>query len=103
LQQAAYVAPVTEVEKVLCEIWQEVLGIEQVGLTDNFFELGGHSLLAVKLTSGIKKEFGVMISIRMMLEQPTINMLAKAIDSELTLKSLSEIRENTIIKNIGTL
>ncbi|MDQ3981805.1 MAG: amino acid adenylation domain-containing protein, partial [Actinomycetota bacterium] len=40
-----YEEPVTETEKLLAEIWSEVLGVERVGRTDNFFDLGGHSLL----------------------------------------------------------
>ncbi|WP_198042723.1 non-ribosomal peptide synthetase, partial [Oceanobacillus sp. AG] len=39
-----YVAPTTELEKKLVEIWQEVLEVERIGVTDNFFNLGGHSL-----------------------------------------------------------
>ena len=50
-----YVEAVTEIEKQLVQIWQELLGIEKIGTRDNFFELGGHSLLAVRLVSAIRK------------------------------------------------
>ena len=46
-----YIAPETETERALAKIWEEVLGVEQVGMQDNFFELGGHSLLAMQLLS----------------------------------------------------
>jgi len=51
-----YVAPVTEVEKKLSEIWSNILGIEQVGLHDNFFDLGGNSILVMKLIFRIHHE-----------------------------------------------
>ena len=49
LNQEIYVAPTTKLEKHLCEIWQEILNLKQVGITDNFFRVGGNSLLAIKL------------------------------------------------------
>jgi acyl transferase domain-containing protein/acyl carrier protein len=67
-----YVAPRNERERKLAEIWQELLGIEQVGIQDSFFELGGHSLLATQLFSRIRKEFNVSLSLRSIFEMPTI-------------------------------
>ena len=46
-----YIAPSTELEKQLCRIWEEVLGLEKVGITDNFFRIGGDSITAIKLVS----------------------------------------------------
>ncbi len=45
-----YVAPVTATETEACKIWQEVLGLEQVGITDNFFRIGGNSILAIQVS-----------------------------------------------------
>ncbi|WDE09224.1 amino acid adenylation domain-containing protein [Thalassomonas viridans] len=72
LQQSAYVAPGTETEKQLCEIWQEVLGLEQVGITDNFFELGGHSLLATKLVATVNTRLGVEAQLKLLFSAPTV-------------------------------
>ena len=43
-----YVAPRTDLEKLVADIWIEFLGIEKIGVYDNFFKLGGHSLIAVQ-------------------------------------------------------
>ncbi len=71
-----YVAPSNELEDDLVNTWQELLGIEQVGINDNFFELGGHSLLATMVISRFRKEFGVELSLRSFFESPTISGLA---------------------------
>ncbi len=64
LASVAYVAPQNELEEQLTGIWQELLGIEKVGVRDNFFELGGHSLLATRLVSMVRKSLGVEMAIR---------------------------------------
>jgi len=71
-----YAAPSNELEEDLARTWQELLGIEPVGVNDNFFELGGHSLLATMVTSRLRKEFGVELSLRSFFESPTIGGLA---------------------------
>ncbi len=62
-----YVEPGTETEKVLAKIWQDVMGIERVGIHDNFFELGGHSLLSIQAISRIEKATGVRLNVRILL------------------------------------
>ncbi|MCX2765062.1 amino acid adenylation domain-containing protein, partial [Aquimarina muelleri] len=70
-----YVAPRNELEIKLAETWQELLGVEQIGIYDNFFELGGHSLLATRLVSMIRKELSIEIEIADIFEYSTISSL----------------------------
>jgi non-ribosomal peptide synthase protein (TIGR01720 family) len=73
--QTEYVAPANATEQILCEIWQEVLGVERVGVLDNFFQLGGHSLLLVKMT-GLAAYRGLHISVRQAFAAEHIRALA---------------------------
>ncbi|WP_205625370.1 amino acid adenylation domain-containing protein [Flavobacterium sp. ABG] len=75
LSSQAYVAPRTETEEQLAVIWQNLLGIEKIGVYDNFFEVGGHSLLATRLVSMIRKELSIEVSIREVFEYTTIAAL----------------------------
>jgi acyl carrier protein len=74
-----FVAPRSPVEMELAEIWQQLLGIERVGIHDNFFELGGHSLLLTQLASWIRKAFQVEVPLRVLFDTPTIIEMTKAI------------------------
>ncbi|WAN70078.1 amino acid adenylation domain-containing protein [Moorena producens JHB] len=94
-----YVAPQTETEKVLAEIWQEVLGIEQVGIHDNFFDLGGHSLTAVKLASKISTNFNISLSVKTLLLQPIIADLSNIITELLQHKNVSQQPSSQSINN----
>ena len=67
-----YVAPTTEGETLLAEIWQEVLRVEQVGINDNFFELGGDSLKVAQVATRIREALGVDILLRSLFENPTV-------------------------------
>ncbi len=67
-----YVAPGTRTEEELAKIWQELLGLSQVGIHDNFFQSGGHSLLAVRLLSRIHDRLGVDLSLASIFQSPTI-------------------------------
>lgn len=75
--QETYVAPQNEVERIVAEIWQEVLHVKNIGIRDSFFELGGHSLLLVKMLSKLQEAFANELSIVDMFRHPTIETLAK--------------------------
>jgi len=68
---AEYVEPRDEVERTLVELFQELLGVDRVGVNDSFFDLGGHSLVAVRLFARIKKTFGVDQPMSVLFEAPT--------------------------------
>lgn len=74
-----YVAPVRETERAITVIWQDVLGIERIGIRDNFFDLGGHSLLMVRVHSLLRERFGDELSLVDLFSYPTVESLAKHI------------------------
>ena len=76
-----YEPPTNEIEEKLVMVWQEVLGLDRVGINDNFFELGGHSLKATLLVSKIHKEFNAEIPLREVFNQPTVKGLAPYINN----------------------
>ena len=68
----SYVAPRNELEEQLCSIWQEVLGIEKVGISDDFFRIGGDSILSILLSSKMRKA-GLHCSVKDIFEYRTIH------------------------------
>jgi Phosphopantetheine attachment site len=78
----SFVAPTTEVERVIAGVWQDVLGLAQVGVHDNFFDLGGHSLLLVRLQSKLHDMLHTEVAIIDLLRYPTVSALAKALSAE---------------------
>ncbi|MBF2063674.1 MAG: amino acid adenylation domain-containing protein [Calothrix sp. C42_A2020_038] len=75
------VNPYTSTEKIVAEIWSDILGIKQISTHDNFFELGGHSLRSVQVMSRLQSAFQLELSLRYLFEEPTIAGLAKLIDN----------------------
>jgi acyl carrier protein len=76
--QTAYVAPRNEEEQTVAAIWQDALGINQIGIHDDFFELGGHSLLVTMMVSRLRDALGVDIPIDRLFHKPTIAGLMEA-------------------------
>ncbi|MFT5164662.1 MAG: amino acid adenylation domain-containing protein, partial [Alteromonadaceae bacterium] len=71
-----YVSPRNEVEQQLCDIWQEVLGLEQVGVEDNFFRIGGNSITAIRLLGVVGKAFDMDVPLALLFEHNNIAGLA---------------------------
>ncbi|MEI9863062.1 MAG: phosphopantetheine-binding protein [Limisphaerales bacterium] len=81
---AGFVAPRSPMEKRLTEIWSEVFGQKQIGISDNFFELGGHSLLAIRVINGIKKIAQRKPPAAHFFRNPTIEGIAHSLEQEKT-------------------
>ncbi|NWF67708.1 MAG: amino acid adenylation domain-containing protein [Chloroflexi bacterium] len=88
--EESYIAPRSPTEKVIAEIWQEVLGLPRVGVYDNFFELGGHSLIAVRVFAQIEKRFDKRLPLASLFRAPTVEALA-------SLVTVAEIEEVTTL------
>ncbi|PZN93824.1 MAG: hypothetical protein DCF31_11405 [Alphaproteobacteria bacterium] len=69
-------APESAAERLVAQLWHEMLGVADIGLDDDFFDLGGHSLLAVQLVSKLKKRTGRALPLTALLEAPTLGGLA---------------------------
>jgi amino acid adenylation domain-containing protein/FkbH-like protein len=77
--ETQYVAPANSVEEHIAKIWQEVLGINQIGVRDDFFELGGHSLFAAQVISRMREAFGIEPPVAALFEASTVTTLAGAV------------------------
>ncbi|MFD1298338.1 amino acid adenylation domain-containing protein [Lysobacter gummosus] len=75
-RQSTYVAPRSETERKLVALWQQIFGIDQIGIHDNFFELGGDSLSAAELIATFPKHFNSELSLGALFEGSTIASLA---------------------------
>lgn len=76
--------PIDQEQKLLVEIWKQVLGLRDVGIRDSFFDVGGHSLIAVRLMAHIHEVTGRQIPVSAIFRAPTIEAFAPL------------LRENTV-------
>lgn len=79
LPSKEYVAPATDVEAEICQIWQEVLGLDRVGVTDNFFKIGGNSILAIQVSHRMSKVLGCTVKVAGVFKHKCIEGLLKNI------------------------
>jgi len=94
--------PETTSEKRIAEIFQDLLGHDDIDINEEFFDAGGHSLLVMRLLSRIKKDFDVDLPIRMLFtERLTISNLAKIVESSSTPEE-SSAEPDTIKKALDT-
>jgi amino acid adenylation domain-containing protein len=73
---AAYVAPASELERRIADIWRDALRLERVGVDDNFFDLGGHSLLVAQVHGRLETALGRAFPLMLLFTHPTVRSLA---------------------------
>ncbi len=76
-----HLPPGNPTECTIAEIWQQLLGVEKIGIHDNFFELGGHSLIAIQAISRMREAFQQDVPVRLLFESLTVAEIAKHIDA----------------------
>lgn len=76
----AYVAPSNKLEQTIADMWQKLLGIDQIGIDDSFFDLGGHSLRAVQVGARLQEIFPIELPLRVFFEAPSVAALAERIE-----------------------
>jgi natural product biosynthesis luciferase-like monooxygenase protein len=79
---AEYVAPESEIETRIAEIWKETLNKEKIGIEDNFFDIGGHSLLVVRMHRKIKDALDKPVSLTDLYRFPTIKSFSDFLNSD---------------------
>ncbi len=82
-EQAAYVAPRTDTEELLVQIWMELVGSRQIGVKDNFFDLGGHSLHATRHMYRIQELLAITLPVRALYDAPTLETMAQLIEDRI--------------------
>jgi amino acid adenylation domain-containing protein len=91
-----YAAPTNDLERIFVKIWQEIFGLDKVGIDDNFFELGGDSLIAVHAISKVKAETGNILPSSIFFENPTIKQQVISL-----LKSDANFTWNSVVTNMN--
>ncbi|OIN82908.1 non-ribosomal peptide synthetase [Francisella sp. TX07-6608] len=89
-----YLAPTTELQQQMCQIWQEVLKINKVGITDNFFDIGGNSILSIQAAYKMSQIFNTEISIADIFRYKTIANILEHVTDEFQLISYFNQKED---------
>ena len=95
---ASRIQPRTPVERLVAEVFGEVLELTSVGAEDNFFDLGGHSLLATQVVSRIRDNLGSDLPMRSLFQSPTVSALAAYIEQEKQTESVSSADKERSIR-----
>jgi hypothetical protein len=93
---AACVAPRTDLEEQIAQVWRDVLALKTVGVHDNFFDLGGHSLLMVRAHEHLCRVLAQDLSITDLFEQPTISALGAFLRRGAASPALPDVQDRAV-------
>jgi len=97
--ERAYVAPTSDLERVLVDLWADVLNLPEVGTHDNFFaQLGGNSLLGTQLIARVQSALRINVPLRRLFESPTVATFAAALLHEPASRSQIERTAELLVK-----
>jgi len=99
--QTNYDAPRDETEQRIAQVWQDALGIDEVGINDSFSQLGGHSLLAIRIISEVRKAFQMDLPVRALFDAPTVAELSSYVKKHLIaeIEALSDEEARQLVSN----
>jgi acyl transferase domain-containing protein/acyl carrier protein len=80
----AYVSPRNQTEQAIAKIWQQIIGVDRVGIYDNFFELGGDSLIGLQVIAKLNQEFKSNIPVATLYKAPTVSTIAEIVNPTTT-------------------
>ncbi|MFC1717014.1 AMP-binding protein [Candidatus Poribacteria bacterium] len=90
-EEVEFIPPRTSEEKVLTEIWTQVIGIKQIGIRDDFFDVGGDSMLAAQMIARVQKTFGRNLPLATLFHAPTIEQMGAILSKKEQPPSLSSL------------
>jgi acyl-CoA synthetase (AMP-forming)/AMP-acid ligase II len=88
-----YIAPQSQTERTIAQMWCDLLHVDKVGVNDNFFDLGGHSLLVVQAQARLRTELGVSVPVVRLFQYPTVGRLAGFLGNRESDSRLRRVRE----------
>jgi hypothetical protein len=92
----AYRAPRTDTERLLCGLFEQLLGVARVGVDDDFFALGGHSFAAIRLRSRIQSALDVDVPVRDIFSTGSVRELAAVVDVIAAASRAPEVAETPV-------
>jgi len=98
-RQSAYVAPASEMERVVAGVWEELFEVDELGVEDNFFDLGGHSILLLQAHARLRERLANDVSVVALLQYPTIRSLARHLsNAEMPSAAVGAVRDRAMMQ-----